>query len=77
MKNLIAESRKAAGWSQEELASRLSVSRQTVIALERGKYNASLPVAFRLSKVFSTTIEELFSDESLGPDRSDPKPTSI
>jgi len=76
MKNLIAESRKTAGWSQQELASMLSVSRQTVIALEHGKYNPSLPVAFRLARVFSTTIEGIFIEESLGQDGSDPKPAS-
>lgn len=63
MKNQIADSRKAAGWSQEQLASMLGVSRQTVIALERGKYNPSLPLAFRLARVFSVSIEELFSYE--------------
>ncbi|MBP2412441.1 putative transcriptional regulator [Arthrobacter stackebrandtii] len=60
MKNQIAESRKSAGWSQEQLASALGVSRQTVIALERGKYNPSLPLAFRLARTFETTIEDLF-----------------
>ncbi|POH75132.1 helix-turn-helix transcriptional regulator [Arthrobacter glacialis] len=67
MKNRIAESRKAAALSQESLAAMLSVSRQTVIALERGKYNPSLPLAFRLARVFNTTIEGLFTDEELGP----------
>jgi len=61
MKNQIAESRKTAGWSQEQLASALGVSRQTVIALERGKYNPSLPLAFRLARTFNTSIEDLFS----------------
>ncbi|MDJ0348390.1 helix-turn-helix transcriptional regulator [Cryobacterium sp. PH29-G1] len=75
MKNLIAESRRSAGWSQEDLASRLSVSRQTVIALERGKYNPSLPVAFRLARIFGTTIEVLFQDDGLGPAEADPKPS--
>lgn len=60
MRNHISESRKAAGWSQEELAATLGVSRQTVIALERGKYNPSLPLAFKLARVFGITIEELF-----------------
>ncbi|POH61034.1 helix-turn-helix transcriptional regulator [Arthrobacter glacialis] len=67
MKNRIAESRKAAALSQESLAAMLSVSRQAVIALERGKYNPSLPLAFRLARVFNTTIEGLFTDEELGP----------
>lgn len=76
MKNHIAESRRSAGWSQEDLASLLSVSRQTVIALERGKYNPSLPLAFRLARVFGTTIEDLFHDESVGSNGSDPTPSS-
>lgn len=63
MKNRITESRKAAGWSQEQLASMLGVSRQTVIALEREKYNPSLPLAFRLARVFETSIEKLFMGE--------------
>ena len=75
MKNHIAESRRSAGWSQEDLASLLSVSRQTVIALERGKYNPSLPLAFRLARVFGTTIEELFHDEGAGSNGSDPTPS--
>lgn len=61
MKNQIVDSRKTAGWSQEQLASMLGVSRQTVIALERGRYNPSLPLAFRLTRTFNTSIEELFS----------------
>ncbi len=60
MNNRIAESRKSAGWSQEHLAAVLGVSRQTIIALERGKYNPSLPLAFRLARTFKTTIEDLF-----------------
>ena len=68
MKNRIIESRKAAGCSQEELAARLSVSRQTVIALERGKYHPSLPVAFRLARTFNTSIEELFTFEDSAPE---------
>lgn len=77
MKNTIADSRKAAKWSQQYLATMLSVSRQTVIALESGKYNPSLPLAFRLARVFNTTIEDLFIDEDLGPEISDPKSSPL
>lgn len=48
------------GWSQVELADRLDVSRQTVNALENGRYDPSLPLAFKLAEVFDTTIEDLF-----------------
>ena len=48
------------GWSQAELAEQLDVSRQTVNALERGKYDPSLPLAFRIARLFGRTIEEIF-----------------
>lgn len=48
------------GWSQGELAGRLGVSRQTVNALERGKYDPSLPLAFRIAELFDRRIEEIF-----------------
>ena len=50
-------------WSQAELAKRLGVSRQTVNAIERGKYDPSLPLAFKLARVFGETIEEMFEPE--------------
>lgn len=50
-------------WSQSDLAERLDVSRQTVNSLERGKYDPSLPLAFKLARVFQLTIEEIFSEE--------------
>jgi putative transcriptional regulator len=52
------------GWSQAELADRLSVSRQTVNAIETGKYDPSLPLAFKIARVFGKKIEEIFSDEA-------------
>ena len=61
MDNRIAELRQANGWTQAELAAALDVSRQTVISIERGKYDPSLPLAFRISAVFGRPIEELFS----------------
>ncbi|MBS0571116.1 MAG: helix-turn-helix transcriptional regulator [Proteobacteria bacterium] len=60
MKNRIRELREQRDWSQGDLAERLDVSRQTVNALETGKYDPSLPLAFRLSKLFRHPIEFLF-----------------
>ncbi|SDM04398.1 helix-turn-helix transcriptional regulator [Nonomuraea jiangxiensis] len=63
MKNRITELRGERDWTQADLAQRISVSRQTIIAIEKGKFDPSLPVAFRLAKVFGLTIEEVFLDE--------------
>jgi putative transcriptional regulator len=60
MKNHIRELREQRGWSQGDLAEKLDVSRQTVNAIETGKYDPSLPLAFRLAKVFRQPIEFLF-----------------
>lgn len=60
MLNKIKELRKASKITQDELASALSVTRQTVISLENGRYNPSLQLAFRLAKYFDTTIEDIF-----------------
>ena len=60
MKNKIKELRQKHGISQEQLADLLNVSRQTVISIEKGKYNPSLPLAIRLAKVFNTYVEEIF-----------------
>ncbi len=60
MKNRIHELRLDRGWSQAELAKSLEVSRQTVNAIERGRYDPSLPLAFRISQVFDLPIEEIF-----------------
>lgn len=54
------ELREAQGWSQGELAERLEVSRQTVNALETGKYDPSLPLAFRIARLFQGRIEDVF-----------------
>jgi putative transcriptional regulator len=51
------------GWSQGELAERLGVSRQTVNAIETGKYDPSLPLAFAIARVFGQTIETIFLPE--------------
>ena len=63
MRNSVAQARAGLGWSQQRLADELGVSRQTVISIEKGRYDPSLPVAFRLARVFGTTIEELFTPE--------------
>ena len=62
MKNRLEELRRARGVRQEDLAQALGVSRQTVISLEKGKYNPSLALAFRLSRFFGLPIEEIFDD---------------
>ena len=68
MQNRLKELRAVNGWSQAHLADLLGVSRQTVNALEKGRYDPSLPLAFRLSRVFDTPIEALFTpdDDDLG-----------
>ncbi|WP_374320585.1 helix-turn-helix transcriptional regulator [Pseudoxanthomonas kaohsiungensis] len=63
MNNRLRELRDARGWSQGELAERLDVSRQTVNALETGKYDPSLPLAFRIARLFGLSIEDVFSPE--------------
>jgi len=63
MNNRVRELRDAQGWSQRELAERLDVSRQTVNAIETGKYDPSLPLAFRISKLFGLPIERIFQAE--------------
>ena len=60
MNNRLRELRDARGWSQGELAERLDVSRQTVNALETGKYDPSLPLAFRIARLFGKPIERIF-----------------
>ena len=62
MKNKLEELRKQRGIRQEDLAQALGVSRQTVISLEKGKYNPSLALAFRLARYFAMPIEEIFDD---------------
>jgi putative transcriptional regulator len=60
MRNRLRELRAARRWSQADLADRLGVSRQTVNALENGRYDPSLPLAFRIAEVFGEPIESLF-----------------
>jgi putative transcriptional regulator len=62
MKNTLPVLRVERGWSQADLAERLGVSRQTVNALERERYDPSLPLAFKIARVFERRIEEIFTD---------------
>jgi len=63
LKNRLDELRSHNGWTQQELADRLFVSRQTIISLEQGRYNPSLLLAFRISRLFGLPIEEVFINE--------------
>lgn len=60
MDNKIKDLRKENSVTQEDLASAVGVTRQTIISLENGKYNASLQLAYKIAKYFNTTIEEVF-----------------
>ena len=66
MKNRLRVLRAERGWSQAELGGRIGVSRQAVNAIETGKHDPSLPLAFRLSRLFALSIEEIFDDEQGG-----------
>ena len=63
MKNRLRDLRGEQSWSQADLATRLGVSRQTVNAIETGKYDPSLPLAFKLAGLFAKPIEEIFTPE--------------
>ncbi|MDX9852031.1 MAG: helix-turn-helix transcriptional regulator [Anaerolineaceae bacterium] len=60
MENKLEEYRNKMGWTQQELADRVEVSRQTIISLENGRYNPSILLAFRLARQFQLKIEDLF-----------------
>jgi putative transcriptional regulator len=66
MKNRLRVLRAERGWSQAELGGRIGVSRQAVNAIETGKHDPSLPLAFRLARLFGMSIEEIFEDEAGG-----------
>lgn len=63
MKNNLKVLRAERDFTQEQLAQALSVSRQTINAIEKGKYDPSLPLAFKISKVFDKAIEQIFTPE--------------
>jgi putative transcriptional regulator len=63
MKNQLRVLRAQRGWSQADLAEKLEVSRQSVNAIETGKFDPSLPLAFKLARLFEASIESIFTDE--------------
>lgn len=63
MKNRLRQLRSERNWSQADLAGYLKVSRQTVNAIETGRYDPSLPLAFRIARFFKLRIEEIFDDD--------------
>lgn len=63
MKNRLKVLRAERDWSQAELATQLDVSRQAVNAIETGKHDPSLPLAFRIARLFEASIEDIFDDE--------------
>ena len=63
MKNSIRVLRAELGWTQADLAKELGVSRNSVNAIENGKYDPSLPLAFRIARLFKRSIEEVFEEE--------------
>ncbi len=65
MRNRLKVLRAERNWSQADLADKLDVSRQSVNAIETGKYDPSLPLAFKIAKVFALTIEQIFSDDEV------------
>lgn len=67
MRNIIADTRRSIEWSQQRLADELGVTRQTVISIERGRFDPSLPLAFRLASVFERPIEDLFFPDEASP----------
>jgi putative transcriptional regulator len=64
MKNRLRDLRALRGWSQAYLAEQLDVSRQSVNAIETGRYDPSLPLAFRIARIFALPIEQIFDDEA-------------
>lgn len=64
MRNILRVLRAEHDWSQADLADRLGVSRQTINALETGKYDPSLPLAFKIARLFGHPIEHIFQDEA-------------
>ncbi|MGB0495147.1 MAG: helix-turn-helix transcriptional regulator [Kangiellaceae bacterium] len=65
MKNKLKVLRAEKNWTQADLANHLNVSRQTINAIEKGKFDPSLPLAFKAARLFELTIEEIFMDEVL------------
>ena len=74
MKNRLRVLRAERDWSQADLAERLSVSRQTVNAIENERYDPSLPLAFAIARVFACRIEDVFTPDAEPPPPSDEPP---
>jgi len=64
MENRLRELRAERGWSQQQLAERVGVSRQTINAIETQRYDPSLPLAFKLARIFGCRIEKIFKQEN-------------
>ena len=64
MKNRLRALRAERGWSQADLAARIEVSRQSVNAIETGRYDPSLPLAFKIAAIFGAPIESIFADDA-------------
>jgi putative transcriptional regulator len=67
MKNRLADLRAEHAWTQADVAQRVGVSRQSINAIETGKFDPSLSVAFRLAKLFNLTVEDIFTDDQPHP----------
>ncbi|MDQ1126000.1 putative transcriptional regulator [Microbacterium sp. LKL04] len=65
MENSLPALRQDRGWSQQRLADELGVSRQTIISIERGRFDPSLPLAFRIARLFETSIETVFEPDDV------------
>ncbi|MFT3944459.1 MAG: helix-turn-helix transcriptional regulator [Ancrocorticia sp.] len=65
MENRLPDLRASKGWSQQRLADELGVSRQTVISIEKGRFDPSLPLVFRIARTFGCAIEEIFFPDAV------------
>lgn len=70
MRNQLLVLRAERGWTQHDLANRLDVSRQTIVSIEKGKYDPSLPLAFKIAELFDRRIEDIFEPDGASEVRS-------
>ena len=66
MRNRLTVLRAERGWTQSDLAKELDVSRQTIVSIEKGKYDPSLPLAFKIAEIFGQPIEQIFRPDGEG-----------